>query len=464
MFTADGLGAGDNGFEEIAELLSEYSGMGSGSGASAGAANTNHDSTRGIVDQLNAEFAFAMVGGSAVVLNPHKDPTGRTVLDFLKPEALRGLYANQGMKVKNPTTGNLVWKNYADIWWTSPKRRQFRCIGFYPGMTVDPSTYNLWQGFSVEPKATNCSRKCRRFLAHMFKNICHADHKSFRWLLGWMAQLVQHPDVKVGVALALVGEMGVGKTKFGEGFGSLIHDHYLVISNAQQLLGKHNKHLAGALLIQAEEAVWAGDKHAEGILKDIITGKELAIEPKFVDPIMVANYLRLLAIGNPGWVVPVSFNDRRWVVFEVRDANKEDHAYFAAIDAELDNGGREALLHLLQNLDLTKFDIWDTPKTEARSEQQLRSMSMVEKWWYDCLKDGAIFVPSHEGSHDIDFDTRGLKEDVTASYLEYARVHGGRSPLTNTALWTQLRKMLPDVKLTFHQPQGNRVKKCVTIG
>jgi hypothetical protein len=34
---------------------------------------------------------------------------------------------------------------------------------------------------------------------------------------------------------------------------------------------------------------------------------------------------------------------------DVGDANMQDHPYFAAIAYEMENGGREALLHLLPN-------------------------------------------------------------------------------------------------------------------
>ena len=46
--------------------------------------------------------------------------------------------------------------------------------------------------------------------------------------------------------------------------------------------------------------------------------------------------------------------DRRWAIFDIGEDHMQDHAYFAAIDKEMNNGGREALLHYLLNFDLDR--------------------------------------------------------------------------------------------------------------
>ena len=48
----------------------------------------------------------------------------------------------------------------------------------------------------------------------------------------------------------------------------------------------------------ADEAFWAGDKQAEGKLKDLITGAHHFIEFKGKEPVLVENHTRLLVIGN----------------------------------------------------------------------------------------------------------------------------------------------------------------------
>ena len=56
-----------------------------------------------------------------------------------------------------------------------------------------------------------------------------------------------------------------------------------------QVVGRFNSHMKEALLVFANEAVWGGDKVAEGTLKAMITDRETAIEFKGKDIVWVQN-------------------------------------------------------------------------------------------------------------------------------------------------------------------------------
>ena len=40
--------------------------------------------------------------------------------------------------------------------------------------------------------------------------------------------------------------------------------------------------------------------------------------------------MRLFVTGNPDWMVPAGYKERRWAVFDMGDEHMQDHAYFAA--------------------------------------------------------------------------------------------------------------------------------------
>jgi hypothetical protein len=82
------------------------------------------------------------------------------------------------------------------------------------------------------------------------------------------------------------------------------------------------------------------------------------------------------------------FDERRFAVLDVSDAHKQDHTYFAAIDHEMNNGGREALLHHLLNFDLSKVNLRAIPKTGALLEQKIASLSPEAGWLLDLLNRG----------------------------------------------------------------------------
>src|SRR3954454_18375911 len=123
-------------------------------------------------------------------------------------------------------------------------------------------------------------------------------------------------------ALVLRGGQGVGKTKVGQVFGSLLGDHYALVAESRYVTGQFNAHMMALILLHADEAFWAGDKTAEGNLKDLVTGDTHFIEFKGIDPIRVRNYVRLFVTGNHDWQIPAGFGERRFAVLDVGEAHK----------------------------------------------------------------------------------------------------------------------------------------------
>jgi hypothetical protein len=204
--------------------------------------------------------------------------------------------------------------------------------------------------------------------------VCSGDEALFAWVMGWFAQLVQRPTEKLGTSLVLRGAQGTGKTIVGRIIGSLLGPHYALVADSRYIVGRFNAHLANCLMLQLDEATWGGDHAAAGKLKDLITGDYQYIEYKGKEPVRVKNYVRLLVTGNNNWLVPAGLEERRFAVLDVNDDRRQNHKYFQAIEDEMRNGGREALLDYL----LT-FDLDSVPS--GRSHRPRRSPSSRSRRW-----------------------------------------------------------------------------------
>ena len=325
------------------------------------------------IAELNADYALVLSGNAASVMY-FEDVTK---FRLLQVGAFQTWFTNQTV-----TVGKKV-VSVGDYWLSHPQRRQYHGIEFEPGGGRS-GYYNLFQGFAVEPKEGDCSK----FLAHLKDNAARGDHMTFMWIVGWWAQIVQQLTVKMETALVMRGPRGVGKTKIGDVFGSLLVPHYLKVANPRYITGNFNSHMASLLVLHADEAFWAGDKASVGTLNDLVSGHEHPIEFKRVDPVWVKNFIRLYVTGNPDWIVPAGFKERRWAIFDMGEGNIQDHAYFAAIDHEMDNGGREALLHYLLNFDLSQVHLRVIPKTAALLDQKIEGMTPEQAWWLDTLMRG----------------------------------------------------------------------------
>ena len=314
---------------------------------------------------------------------------------------------------------------------THPDRRQYEGLTFAPKRDV-PGYYNLWRGFAVPPRQGDCSK----FLAHLFDNVCQGNEDHLNWVLGWFAQLIQEPGVKLGTALVLRGKEGCGKSIVGKTIGSLLGHHYLPVSKPELVTGRFNGHLAHCLLLQAEEAFWAGDRAAAGSLKDLITNDDLVLEFKGLEPVRLKNYTRVFSTSNEDWVVPAGMTARRFAVLDVGEKHVGDEPYFAAIAYEMQNGGREALLHHLQQIDLCKVDLRSVPKTKALLEQKLHSLNPLQGWWCDMLMTGRLPPGCNE-------PRCCPKRTLFDAYLDHANKTGIRRRAVETLVGTFLKKHVP---------------------
>jgi hypothetical protein len=233
--------------------------------------------------------------------------------------------------------------------------------------------------------------------------------------------------------------MGSGKTKVGEVIGSLISSHYFLVDDPRYITGQFNAHMASCLLLQAEEAVWAGDKHAEGRLKGLITSRFQMIEQKGIDPIRLENFVRVMMTSNEDWVVPAGKTERRFCVLDVSDLVAQNHNYFADMEKELAAGGREALLRDLLAFDLSTVNLWKIPKTGALLEQKLRSLDPVEAWWLGRLRDGT-------GTRNMDEWPEVIaRQALFADFIDASEKAGVKRRGYETEISMKLRRIIPNL-------------------
>lgn len=335
------------------------------------------------VEELNKVHAVVTVGEKVKILHETTNIKGKPEIRFLSLYDFKVLYLNR--KVPNPFTGNPGQPKQiflADAWLGSANRRQYDGVAFEPQISNN-NFYNLYNGFMCEPVAGNWSL----FKAHIYENICSSNLEHFEWLLAWMARIVQDPGgTKPGTAIVLRGLKGVGKGVFAEIFGEIFGQHFQIVTHAQQATGRFNSVLKDCLLLYLDEAFYAGDKSAEGVLKGLITSNIQNIEMKGKDVFKVGNHVNCIIASNNDWIVSVSSNERRYFVLDVEKKHIQDHGYFGAISKQMyENGGVAAMLYELMAIDLSRYNLREAPKTKGLIDQLLLNLSTFEKFWFDLL-------------------------------------------------------------------------------
>ncbi|WOG26278.1 DUF5906 domain-containing protein [Endozoicomonas sp. 8E] len=374
-----------------------------------------------ILYEYNTRYSVVRVGGKTVVLD--RGASGIEVAcmsfeDFNKAQMNR--FTRDG-------------KSASQYWLKHPKRSQYEQVVFAPGKAANDDVFNLWQGLSCEPVEGDCNL----YLNHIRDNICNGDEQIYDYILDWMAHLVQNPEILIGIAIVLRGRQGTGKGVFASWFGKLFGRHYKQITSTEQILGRFNAILADSILVFLDEVYWPGKKELQGSLKTLITEKRRIVEFKNKDATPMDNYNRVIMATNNDWAVPAGAEERRFLVLDVGNQHQQDAAYFEAISEQMNNGGLEALHHLLVTRDISSKNLRDVPKTDALLAQKEQSMEPAESWWYTCLHDGQLYPHNREWPEHTD------KKQLYEAFKNSA---GSKAEYTaNNAFYRKLKEMSPNI-------------------
>ena len=390
---------------------------------------------------LNREYAFVVAGGGSHILHETRDAYDRAEVKHLDKGTFNDKFASWEMQCGKKSAA------VTKLWMCSPSRRSYDGIVFDPqrggDVTAGPRKYfNLWRGFAYEPLAANetpsheAQHAVDSFFEHARANVCRGDDKLYGWLIGYFAHLVQRPWEKPLTALVFKGGKGVGKNALVERVGNLLGGHFLLTSNRRYLTGNFNGHLENCLMFALDEAFWSGDKSAEGVIKDLITGTDHVIEHKNKEPFRVANRTRVVIIGNEEWLVPSSHDERRFAVFDVGAGRQQDRTYFERMRLGMESGGYRLLLRQLLCAPLS--DVNDAPKTQALHDQKVKSLDSFGKWWLDCLHEGRIVSSDFEAP----WPTQAECDRFRNAYRRHARESGhGRFMMSDTEVGKALKKV-----------------------
>jgi hypothetical protein len=389
------------------------------------------------VEELNEKHAVIFQqSGDLVIITEDRDCDGRPFLRFSAPETIRQLYP-QPVVVGTSARNTPIIKPLGQVWLTSSKRRFYNGIELAPNGRATPGYYNMWRGFSVEPKPGDWSL----FQRHIREVICSDDLEIFKYVISWMANAVQKPGYQANTAIALRGGQGTGKGAFVRGFGALFGVHFIHLDSTRHLTGNFNAHLHNAILVFADEAAWPGDKAGLGALKRLITEPTLSIERKGMDIFTVPNVIHLILASNEDWAVPAAIDERRFVVLDVDRSRQNDTPYFDALENELFvTGGLSAMLYDLLQFKI-EVNLRIIPKTEALFQQKQITNNTQRRWWYQVVHDGDLWtneVPGRPGVFRID------REALYNNYVQTLDKAGQRTKSIQTELGTFLKKALPE--------------------
>lgn len=347
-----------------------------------------------MVEEINADHANVISGGKNLIVRFSNSPiTGKRMVEYIPPRELDGMYQHDKYTI-GYRDGQPIEKPRITAWVNHPDHRRYEHgVYFLPvahGMDAQPhdTALNLWTGFGVEPKAGG---DWSRIDYHIREVLAAGDDRVYQYLLNWCAYTIQHPDRQAGAVPVFRGLKRTGKGIFANWFAGLWGEHGAMINNSKHLTGQFNGHLEQTCVLFLDEAIYAGDKKHESMLKSLITEPTLMVERKHHDAKQSSNRLKIMMATNERWAVPTSWDDARFCVCDVSDKHKGDRQYFADLAAEMaSDDAMQAFMQDMIDRDIDGFHPGDIPQTDGLRDQIRESLDPVWQWWTDVLDAGEI--------------------------------------------------------------------------
>lgn len=288
-------------------------------------------------------------------------------------------------------------------------------IVFRPGESVAADEYNSFQGFAIQPRRGAGTYALYRAL---IDRVCEENGDTEQWLWSCMAYRLQHPDRRMNTAACFVGDHGSGKSKVTEVIASLLAPHSITISHPDRFVGRNNACLTGMLFVQCEELVVGRRQDWTETLRHYITSPTIDVEEKYKAQTQVENRMWITFTSNSKDVVKVPRGERRFAMYRVSDPFDGDQAkrslHYAAIDEQMENGGREALMYDLLHYQIPgSFDPKRVPVTPLLRE--LMGMDTdadpMGAWWREVLEAGVL------ADREVDMPEREWRKPIPTQTL-----------------------------------------------
>lgn len=202
------------------------------------------------------------------------------------------------------------------------------------------------------------------------------DQKERRMLLDWLAYVVQNPGKRVNFAPLIQGVQGDGKSFFAFLLGATMGLPNVRMANAHILEGQFTGWAQGQCVMAIEEIRLIGHNRYDVLnrVKPFITNPVIEVHPKGRDPYNVENTTNYLLFTNYRDAMPLSLNERRFLVLfsqwqdkdKLRAFKEENPDYYVDLYAALDDSAPAIREWLLQHEMSSDFNPkGDAPLTPA---------------------------------------------------------------------------------------------------
>jgi hypothetical protein len=244
------------------------------------------------------------------------------------------------------------------------------CEIYPPPLVCPPNKFNMWRPFKYEgcELPETCDTEGIKMYFNHLEMLCNHNKEVYMYLSNWLAHMFQRPAEKIGVAITLTGQEGIGKNIFTDHLGEMLGAGKKLETAAPErdVWGNFNSLMASAYFVVLSEVDKRNGVGADGRIKALITDKKMPINAKGKDQYDINSYHRFITNTNNADPNKTHKGDRRWVIIRCSDEKKGDTEYFTRLAERINRPEtmRDIYWFLTTKIDLSKWDYRQLPRTE----------------------------------------------------------------------------------------------------
>lgn len=280
----------------------------------------------------------------------------------------------------NPVSFISKWMNFND---NINKKDD---VGVYPNDSLCPKNiYNMWVPFAME-KYENTGYieriETRNMMLHHIMILCGHNQTSYDYLIGWIAMLIQKPEVKTTHPI-LIANQGAGKTSLIELLRKMLGSNKVFESAhpSRDVWGNFNSQMKSAYVVNLSELSSKETKGFEDRFKALITDSPLTINEKGVAQYTIQSPAKYITTTNNPNPLKTTADERRNALIRSSDELIGNKVYFGEFYHEIqDINVIRTMYDYFKEYDLTNYDYKFIPKTEHYKSLAKLSVSQEENW------------------------------------------------------------------------------------
>ena len=203
------------------------------------------------------------------------------------------------------------------------------------------------------------------------------------YVLNWLAHMLQKPLDLPGVALIVTGRKGYGKDTLFDFLGEYVlgSQYYSNYIDSKLFFDGFDTGKVHRVLVKLEEADRATCLKNASLLKGLITGTKINVNPKNKQPYQASNFTRYVLTTNTGNPVEFTDGERRFVLLASSGEKKGQTAYWSNVRDTLftATAGKQVAEYLLKR-DITSYIPQQLPHNEFQEFVVDSEVSVEERF------------------------------------------------------------------------------------